>query len=164
MSCDIAILKQIKEIVKQPSKYDTIKACLQPCLGTKELEDANYACVNGSECSKCGFRRLWSNGLRKTLCRTIPMNDDAIVADTTTPETGGPDSAQPSATTLIPDAPLACDEWTKESIDWRYYTHQVAPTEGAHAQEVARQATAAHRANLANHTDAGGEEYQPSST
>ena len=57
---------------------------------------------------------------------------------------------------------MACDEWTKECIDWRYYTHQVAPTEGAHAQEVARQATAARRANPANHTDASDEEYQPS--
>ena len=98
-----------------------------------------------------------------SICSTISINDDAIEAGITTPKTKGPNSAQPSATTLIPDAPLAGDEWTKESIDLRYYTHQVAPTEGAHAQEVARQATAAHRANLASHTDASDEEYQPSS-
>ena len=91
------------------------------------------------------------------------MNDDAIKADTTIPKTVGPDSAQPPVTTLIPDAPLVCEELTKESIDWRHYTHQVAPTEGAHSQEVARKATAACRANVANHTDAGDEEYQPSS-
>ena len=90
------------------------------------------------------------------------MNDDTTEAGTTSPETRGQNSLQPSATTLLPDAPLACDKWTKECIDWRYYTHQVAPTEGAHAQEVARQATAARRANPANHTDAGDEEYQPS--
>ena len=77
-------------------------------------------------CPKCGFRRLLFNGLRKALCRTIPMNDDAI-----------------------------------EMLLWfvasgrRYYTHQVAPTAGACAQEVARHATSARRANVANHTDEG---------
>ena len=53
------------------------------------------------------------------------MDDTAIVANTATQETGGDievtgnnddNSDQPSATTLIPDAPLACNEWTKKVL------------------------------------------------
>ena len=67
ISRDLVRLIEIKEIISQPSKYDTIVACLQPCLSTNKLEDAKYSCLNGQDCSSCGFRRLWSNGLRKTL-------------------------------------------------------------------------------------------------
>ena len=67
VSRDLVSLMEIKEIISKPSKYDTIVACLQPCLSTNKLEDAEYACLHGQDCSKCGFRRLWSNGLIKTL-------------------------------------------------------------------------------------------------
>ena len=67
ISNDIFRLNEIREIISMPSKYDTIVSCLKPCLSTGELEDANERCINGKDCVRCGFRRLWSNGLRKTL-------------------------------------------------------------------------------------------------
>ena len=58
---------EIKAIISVPFKYDTIVACLQPCLTSKKLEDAKYSCLHRSNCSLCGFHRLWLNGPRKTL-------------------------------------------------------------------------------------------------
>ena len=64
---DLVRLIEIKEIISKPSTYDTIVACLQPCLTTNRLEDAKHPCLHGQDCSKYGFRWLWSLGLQKTL-------------------------------------------------------------------------------------------------
>ena len=67
ISNDISHLNEIKEIILLPSKYDTIVVCLQPCLSTGHLEDANHSCLQEKDCMQYGFRQLWSNGLWKTL-------------------------------------------------------------------------------------------------
>jgi hypothetical protein len=47
------------------------------------------------------------------------------------------------ASRIIDGAPLVCLELNEKSINWRYYTHQTAPTKALHAQEAAMQAAAA---------------------
>ena len=60
VSEDLTILREIKKIISMPYKYDTIVACLQPCLSTGELEDANYSCLHEKYYPDCGFCKLWS--------------------------------------------------------------------------------------------------------
>ena len=114
---DLVLLRSIKDVIATPSKYDTIVACLQPCLTTNKLEDAKPDCIDGHECTACGFRRLWSDGLRKSL-----MSEES---------------------TIIQASPLAGNEWTVTGIDWRYYTSIAKPTVASHAENVARQASIA---------------------
>ena len=49
----LSLLKQIKEVIQTPSKYDCIVACLQPCLSSNKLEDAKPDCVDGDKCTEC---------------------------------------------------------------------------------------------------------------
>jgi hypothetical protein len=59
-------MKQILDILKMKTKYDSCKACL-PCLPEMgNLEDAKLSCVNG-ECYCCGFDKLWSKGVRRVI-------------------------------------------------------------------------------------------------
>jgi len=96
-------LEAMKEILCMSSKYDCIVACLAPCLGRSDkLEGANFECINGNECSKCGFQQLWSGGVRNSL---LTQNDELQV-----------------------NAILAGPEWKKSKIHWRHYTQQVADT------------------------------------
>jgi len=91
----------MKEIIYIPSKHDSIVACLAPCLSRLDkLEGANFECINGNECSKCGFRQLWSGGVRNSL---LKQNDELRV-------------------NTILDGP----EWKESKIRWRHYTQQVA--------------------------------------
>lgn len=60
---------------------------------------------------------------------------------------------------LVPDAKLHCEEWSTPSIDWRYFTHSIAPTVAAHAQEVAKQAADARAASTEKAIDADDDEY-----
>ncbi len=59
-------MKQILDIIKMKTIYDSCKACL-PCLPEfGNLEDAKLSCVNG-ECYPCGFDKLWSKGVRRVI-------------------------------------------------------------------------------------------------
>ena len=132
-----AILKKIKDIILMPSKLDAMVACLGDCLPSGNIEDAKYDCLYGN-CDKCGFKVLWSNGLRPLL-----INDE-------TEE-------------LIPNAPLSCPEWEAKNIDWRYFTHSIAPTEANRECEAAKKAASA-RAAAKNVVDADDDEYDEGST
>jgi hypothetical protein len=89
-----------------PSKYDSIVACLDPCLECDaKLESAQFSCINDSECNACGFRQLWSSQIRKKLLKD---NDDM-------------------RNTCV----LAGPEWTEGKIFWRRYTQQVSTAIGA---------------------------------
>ncbi|KAL7534418.1 hypothetical protein ACHAXR_005863 [Thalassiosira sp. AJA248-18] len=143
---DLNSLKDIRDIISMPSKYDKVVACLKSCLPTGRLEDAKYSCLNGRDCQMCGFRRKWSNGLKKTLF-------SYEVA---------PDIGEERAT-LNANASLAAPEWSESSIDWRHYTYQAKPSVASHAQDVARQAASARAASKEN-IDADDEEYNPSAT
>ena len=132
---EVSHLKSIKNIISQPSKSDSMIACMEQCLPTGKLEDAAHACLYGDDCDKCGFRRFWSNGLRQSL---VDGDDE-----------------------LMPEANMHCEEWTTATIDWRYFTHSISPTVAAHAQEVARQAANA-RSTSSDNVDADDDEYLPS--
>ena len=126
--------------------------------------------MRGQDCSKCGFRRLWYNGLSKTLFCSEEGEESVGSKDG---QSGGQSDVDGldnedeninkySSESLIEKAPLSCREWTKKAIDWRYYTHQAAPTVAAHAQDVARQATAACHAALNQSVVTKDKEYNPS--
>ena len=114
---DLEMLQRIKSILATPSKYDTIVECLQPCLCSRKLEDAKPLCLLANGCDKCGFKQLWSGGLRAAL-----MDENGGMAN---------------------GAPLAGQEWLQSGIDWRYYTSVAKPTVANHAEGVARLAAAA---------------------
>ena len=52
---NIALLEQTKDIISKPSTYDAILACLKPCLVSQNIKNANYKCIHGRSCNKCGF-------------------------------------------------------------------------------------------------------------
>ena len=58
----VSYLAKVKGIIAMPSKYDSIVACLDPCLGCDaKLKSAQFSCINGNECNACGFWQLWSS-------------------------------------------------------------------------------------------------------
>ena len=132
--CNLRHLRQIKDVLSQPSKSDAILSCIGNCLATGNLEDAKYECLYGDSCQSCGFRRFWFNGLKQILFND---NDD-----------------------LQQDTNIYCDEWITSSLDWHHFTHSITPTVAAHAQDVARRAATA-RANSGGNVDADDEEYIP---
>ena len=117
-------MKKIKVIIFNNSKYDTIVDCLQPCLGNRKLEECDYACINGRHCTRCGFRRLWSGGLQKTVCTQI---NDAVDAEINAAVSEMNDSTcdvvdvstfdDELASCMIDGVHLTCREWNKKSID-----------------------------------------------
>ena len=94
-------------------------ACLGDCLPSGKIEDAKFDCIYGL-CDNCGFDKLWSDGLRK------------ILID---------ENVKP-----IPNAPLCGPDWEAVNIDWRYFTHSIAPTEANRARESADKAASARAA------------------
>ena len=80
----VSLLDKVKHIIALPSKYDTIVACLHPCLASDaKLESAQFSCINGSECHACGFRQLWSSQIRKKLLTDDDeMRNNFILAGT----------------------------------------------------------------------------------
>jgi len=59
------LLVELAAVLSQSSKGEFVRACT--CGGTSTaLEDRAAACTDG-ECAKCGFDRLWSKGVRKSL-------------------------------------------------------------------------------------------------
>ena len=63
---DLEHLNKIRDTVFTPCKYDSCMACINPCLASDKLEDAKHYCFTG-ECNTCGFRILWSLGIRRAL-------------------------------------------------------------------------------------------------
>ncbi len=113
-------MKQILDILKMKTKYDSCKACL-PCLPEMgNLEDAKLSCVNG-ECYRCGFDKLWSKGVR----RVIILKDF--------------DNQQKEwVESLNKDSVFATDAWL-EIIDWCSYTTKEGPTVAEHLRELSQQ-------------------------
>ena len=102
LQSSIDYLSKIKDVLSTPSGYETIVKCLQPCLVSKKLENADAVCLNGKSCKACGFRQWWSNGLRKLL-----IGDDS---------------------TINQDSDICGDEWLAPDIDWRYFSSVAKPT------------------------------------
>ena len=128
------VLRKIKAIITSPSKTAALVACLGDCLPSGKIEDAKFDCIYGL-CDDCGFDKLWSDGLRKIL---IDENDKPI-----------------------PNAPLCGPDWEAVNIDWRYFTHSIAPTEANRARESADKAASA-RAAARTTVDADDDEYDGS--
>ena len=96
-------LDRISDIISKPSKYESIVACLHPCLSAdSKLEQAKFSCICGSNCSRCGFRQLWSKDLRPLL---LDQND-----------------------VMIAGSILAGTEWNDDSISWRHCTQTTTIT------------------------------------
>ena len=110
------------------------------------MEDAKPDCLDADMCTLCGFRRLWSDGLRKSLV----IADPTIIPD-----------ADPTIIQEIPAVSLiAGNEWSISGIDWRYYTSITKPTVASHAEDVNRPAAAA-RTTVG---DVGDGDYKESSS
>ena len=128
-------LAKIARILKMNSKREMCEACLQPCLGENGLEDAKPECENGT-CVACGFGKLWSRTLRKSLFETRLTSEGQF-------ETVLRDNLDP--------------KWT-ETIQWRYYVYKEKSTMATVAAEAARQADAIRNTN----PDAEDEDYSNS--
>ena len=90
-------LAKIRDIITKPSKYESIVACLHPCLPCDgKLERAKFECIKGRQCTECGFRQLWSNDVRKAVLK----DNDELRSNTL----------------------LAGPEWKESKIMWRHYT------------------------------------------
>ena len=87
----IEYLSKTKDTISTPSGYEPIVKCLQPCLVSNKLENAAFVCLNKKACKVCGFRKWWSNGLRKIL-----IKDNS---------------------TINQDLGLSGDEWSSAEID-----------------------------------------------
>ena len=94
-------LAKIRYIITKPSKYESIVACLHPCLPCDgKLERAKFECIKGRQCTECGFRQLWSNDVRKAVLK----DNDELRSNTL----------------------LAGPEWKESKIMWRHYTQSIS--------------------------------------
>jgi hypothetical protein len=62
--------KALLDFVDTPRRIDKVEACL--C--EKKMSGDRLKCING-QCDKCGFKQLWSEGLRR--CIALVKRDAA---------------------------------------------------------------------------------------
>ena len=121
-------MKRLIAVLKSQTKYDACLECI-PCLdprsnGEKKLEDAKFSCVNG-ECPRCGFDKIWSNGIRKMimLSEYDPERKEFVQK-------------------LNPSCDFATSVW-HEGVYWRAYVYKEGPSVASNARDVAQRAAAA---------------------